>query len=116
LVSRSSTGGILSAAQGKPPWVDERTAADSVRTARTGLSGPRSDTVIGPQTKDIQCGNFNWNKIYNLDMCQFCKKSRNRSIFVFSCPHFGVVGFCVSASGSSQPPLTFFFLMEGHAK
>jgi hypothetical protein len=46
----------------------------------------------------------------------FVKKSRNRSTFVFSCPHFGVVGFCVSASGSSEPPLTFFLLMEGYAK
>jgi hypothetical protein len=32
---------------------------------------------------NIQCGNFNWNKIHNLDMGDFCKKSRNRSIFVF---------------------------------
>jgi hypothetical protein len=30
----------------------------------------------------------------------------------FLCPHFGVYGFCVSVSGSSQPPLTFLFQME----
>jgi hypothetical protein len=38
----------------------------------------------------IQCGNFEWNKIHNLDVGSFCKKSQNRSIFVFLCPHFGV--------------------------
>jgi hypothetical protein len=26
-------------------------------------------------------------------MGDFCKKSRNRSIFVFPCPHFGAHGF-----------------------
>jgi hypothetical protein len=50
-------------------------------------------------------------KIHNLDIGNFCKKSQNRSIFVFPCPHFGVYGFCLSASGSSQSPLTFFFQM-----
>jgi hypothetical protein len=57
----------------------------------------------------IQRGNFNWNKIHNLDIGDFCKKSRNRSIFVFSCPHFGAYGFCISPPGSAQAPLTFFF-------
>jgi hypothetical protein len=61
------------------------------------------------QKNFIQCGNFNWNKIRNLDMGNFLKKSRNKSIIVFPCPHFGVYGFCLSASGSAQPPLTFFF-------
>jgi hypothetical protein len=42
-------------------------------------------------------------------MGNFLKKSRNKSIIVFPCPHFGVYGFCLSASGSAQPPLTFFF-------
>jgi hypothetical protein len=37
------------------------------------------------------------NKIHNLDIGDFCKKSRNRSIFVFSCPNFGAYGFCISA-------------------
>jgi hypothetical protein len=63
--------------------------------------------------RTIQCGNCNncnnWNKVHNLDIGNFCKKSRNRSIFVFPYPHFGVYGFCLSASGSSQPPLTLFF-------
>jgi hypothetical protein len=57
----------------------------------------------------LLCGNFNWNKIYNLDMGHFSKKSRNRSIFVFLCLHFGAYGFCISPPGSAQPPLTFFF-------
>jgi hypothetical protein len=61
----------------------------------------------------IQCGNFNWNKIHNLDIGDFCKKSRNRSIFVFPCPYFGAYGFSISAPGSSQPPLTFFFKWTG---
>jgi hypothetical protein len=65
---------------------------------------------------DIQCGNFNWNKIYNLDTGGFCKKSRNRSIFVFLCPHFGAYGFCISPPESAQTPLTFFFQMQGYAK
>jgi hypothetical protein len=46
-------------------------------------------------------------------MGDFCKKSRNRSIFVFSCPHFGAYGFCISPPGSAQPPLTFFFKCKG---
>jgi hypothetical protein len=45
----------------------------------------------------IQGGNFNWNKIHNLEIGNFCKKSRNRSIFIFPCPHFEVYGFCISA-------------------
>jgi hypothetical protein len=61
----------------------------------------------------IQCRNFNWNKIHNLDIGNFCKKSRNRSIFAFPCPHFGVYGFCLSVSESSQSPLTFFFKWKG---
>jgi hypothetical protein len=61
----------------------------------------------------IQCGNFNWNKIHNLDIGGFCKKSRNRLIFDFPCPHFGAYSFCISALGSSQPPLTFFFKWKG---
>jgi hypothetical protein len=59
--------------------------------------------------QNIQCGNFNWNKIHNLDMGDFCKKSRNRSIFVFPCLYFGAYGFCICPPGSAQPPLTFFF-------
>jgi hypothetical protein len=55
----------------------------------------------------------NWNKIYNLDIGTFCKKSRNRSIFVFPCPHFGVYGFCIYPPGSAQLPLTFFFKCKG---
>jgi hypothetical protein len=55
-----------------------------------------------------QCGNFNWNQIHNLDIGSFCKKFRNRSTFVFPCPHFGAYGFCISPPGSAQPPLTFF--------
>jgi hypothetical protein len=57
----------------------------------------------------MQGGNFNWNKIHNLDIGDFCKKYRNRSIFIFPCPHFDACGFCISAPGSSQPPPTFFF-------
>jgi hypothetical protein len=57
----------------------------------------------------IQCGNCNWIKIHNVDMGDFCKKSRNRWIIVFPCLHFGAYGFCMSPSGSAQPPLTFFF-------
>jgi hypothetical protein len=26
------------------------------------------------QSQRIQCGNFNWNKIHNLDIGGFCKK------------------------------------------
>jgi hypothetical protein len=46
----------------------------------------------------------NWNKIRNLDIGDFffVKKPRNKSIFVFPCPHFGAYGFCISAPGSSQ--------------
>jgi hypothetical protein len=61
----------------------------------------------------IQCGNFNWNKIHNLDIGGFCKKSQNRSIFVFPCPHFSAYGFCISPPGSAQPPLTFFVKWKG---
>jgi hypothetical protein len=57
----------------------------------------------------VQGGNFNWNKIHNLEIGNFCKKSRNRSIFIFPCPHFDAYGFCISAPGSAQPPPTFFF-------
>jgi hypothetical protein len=57
-----------------------------------------------------QCGNFNWNKIHNLDIGDFCKTSRNRSIFIFHYSHFGAYGFCISAPGSAQPPLTFFLM------
>jgi hypothetical protein len=57
----------------------------------------------------IQGGNFNWNKIHNLEIVNFCKKSRNRSIFIFPCPNFDAYGFCISAPGSVQPPPTFFF-------
>jgi hypothetical protein len=60
----------------------------------------------------IQRGNFNWNKIRNVDIGDFCKKSRNRSIFVFSCPHFGAYCFCLSAPISAQPPV-FFFKCKG---
>jgi hypothetical protein len=46
----------------------------------------------------------------------FRKKSRNRSIFVFPYPYFGIhIWFCISAPGSSQPPLTFFFKRKGMA-
>jgi hypothetical protein len=64
----------------------------------------------------IQCGNFNWNKIYNLDIGNFCKKIPKQVDFCFSWPTFGVYGFCVSAAGSSQPLLTFFFQIERYAK
>jgi hypothetical protein len=57
----------------------------------------------------VQCGNFNWNKIHNLDIGGFCKKFRDRSIFVLPCPHFGVYGFYIPAPGSSQPRLHLFF-------
>jgi hypothetical protein len=43
----------------------------------------------------------------------FIKKSRNRSIFVFPCPHFGVYGFCIYPPVTAQPPLTFFFKYKG---
>jgi hypothetical protein len=46
-------------------------------------------------------------------MGDFYKKSRNRSIFVFPCPHFGVYGFCIYPPVSAQPPLTFFFKYKG---
>jgi hypothetical protein len=64
----------------------------------------------------IQGGNFIWNKSHNLEIGNFCKKSRNRSIFIFPCPHFDAYGFCISAPGSAQPPPTFFFQMEGYIK
>jgi hypothetical protein len=57
----------------------------------------------------IQGGNFNWNKIHNLEIGDFCKKYRNMSIFIFPCPHFDAYRFCISAPGSTQPPPTFFF-------
>jgi hypothetical protein len=41
-------------------------------------------------------------------MGDFCKKSRNRSIFVFPCLHFGAYSFCICPLGSAQPPLFFF--------
>jgi hypothetical protein len=56
----------------------------------------------------IQGGNFNWNKIHNLEIGNFCQKSRNRSIFIFLCPHFDAYGFCLPAPGSVQPPQFFF--------
>jgi hypothetical protein len=58
---------------------------------------------------NIQGGNFIWNKSHNLEIGNFCKKSRNRSIFIFPCPHFDAYGFCISA----QPPPTFFFFSNG---
>jgi hypothetical protein len=60
-------------------------------------------------TLNVQGGNFNWNKIHNLEIGNFCKKFRNRSIFIFPCPHFDAYGFCTSAPGSAQLPPTFFF-------
>jgi hypothetical protein len=64
----------------------------------------------------IQGGNFIWNKSHNLEIGNFCKKSRNRSIFIFPCPHCDAYGFCISAPGSAQQPPTFFFQMEGYIK
>jgi hypothetical protein len=61
----------------------------------------------------IQGGNLNWNKNHNLKIGNFCKKSRNRSIFIFPSPHFDAYCFCISASGSAQPPPTFFFKWKG---
>jgi hypothetical protein len=46
-------------------------------------------------------------KIHYLDIGCFCKKSRNMSIFVFPCQHFGAYGFYISPP--TQPPLFFFF-------
>jgi hypothetical protein len=78
------------------------------------LTYPRAATVRYALGAPLhQLGNFNWNKIHNLDIGGFCKKSRNRSIFVFPCPHFGAYNFCISALGSSQQPLTFFFKWKG---
>jgi hypothetical protein len=31
----------------------------------------------------------------NFDIGDFCKKFRNKSIFIFPCPHLGVYGFCI---------------------
>jgi hypothetical protein len=45
-------------------------------------------------------------------MGDFCKKSRNRSIFVFPCLHFGAYRFCISPPGSAQPP--FFLKCKGY--
>jgi hypothetical protein len=43
----------------------------------------------------IQRENLKWNKIRNLDIDDFCKKSRNRSIIVFPCPHFDYdINYC----------------------
>jgi hypothetical protein len=64
-------------------------------------------------TSKIQGGNFNWYKIHNLEIGHFCKKYRNRSIFLFLCPHFDAYGFCISAPGRAQPPPTFFFKRKG---
>jgi hypothetical protein len=60
---------------------------------------------------DLPRGNFNKNKIRNLDMVDFCKKIPNRSIIVFPRPHFDAYGFYLSVPGSEQPPITFFFQM-----
>jgi hypothetical protein len=62
----------------------------------------------------IQCGNFNWNKVHNLDIGDSCKKSRNRSIFVFPCPYFGAYSFCISGSWklATTPNFFFFFLVS----
>jgi hypothetical protein len=56
----------------------------------------------------MQCGNFNWTKIRNLAIGDFRKKSRNESIIIFPCPHFGAYGFGLCAAEFAQPPLTFF--------
>jgi hypothetical protein len=61
----------------------------------------------------IQGGNFNWNKIHNLEIGDFCKKYRNMLIFIFPCPHFDAYGFCISAPGSAQPSQLFFFKRKG---
>jgi hypothetical protein len=57
----------------------------------------------------IQCGNFNWNKIHNLDIGDFRKQSRNRSIFVFPCPHFGGFWFLHISSRKCATTHNFFF-------
>jgi hypothetical protein len=41
----------------------------------------------------MQCANFNRNKMPNFDIGDFCKKSRNRSIFCFSLPTFWRIWF-----------------------
>jgi hypothetical protein len=64
----------------------------------------------------IQCGNFNWNKIHNLDIGNFCKKSRNRSIFCFSLPTFWRIWFLRICSQKFATTPNFFFQMEGYAR
>jgi hypothetical protein len=59
---------------------------------------------------DLPRGNFNKNKIRNLDMVDFCKKSRTGQLLFFLA-HILTHGFCVSVPGSGQPPITFFFQM-----
>jgi hypothetical protein len=72
---------------------------------------------LNPETSsdgmNIHDGNFNWNKIHNLEIGDFLKKYRNSAIFIFPCPHFDAYGFRISAPGSAQPLPTFFFKRKG---
>jgi hypothetical protein len=58
----------------------------------------------------IQCGNFNWNNIRNLDVGDFVKIPKQVN-YCFSLPTFWCIyGFHISVPGSAQLPVTSFFL------
>jgi hypothetical protein len=64
-------------------------------------------------SKLIQGRNFNWNKIHNLEIGDFCKKYRNRSIFIFPCLHFDVMVFAYLLPEVRNHPQLFFFKRKG---
>jgi hypothetical protein len=57
-----------------------------------------------------ECRNFNWNKIHNLDIGDFCKNPETGRLLFFHAHNSAYMVF-FPAPGSAQPPLTFFFQM-----
>jgi hypothetical protein len=57
----------------------------------------------------IQCGNFNWNKIYNLDIGNFCKKNPETGRFLFFLAHIWRIWFLRICCRKFATTPNFFF-------
>jgi hypothetical protein len=65
--------------------------------------------VVGYRNIEIQCGNFNWNKIHNLDIGDFCKKIPKQVHFCFSFRTFSRIWFLHICSRKCATRPNFFF-------
>jgi hypothetical protein len=62
---------------------------------------------------ETQCGNFNWNKIRNLDIGDFCKKIPKKVNYCFSLPTFWRIWFSCICSRKCATTPNFFFKRKG---